>query len=278
MSPSEKTNIAGTSPKRRFERDGVVCLRGAISHEWVERLRGAVERSFVDPGRIDLDDGGGRFHLNAMLFLRDPDVRAFVLESPAARIAQELMQSRTVRFYFDQIFVKEPGTAEKTPWHHDLPYWPVEGSQVVSLWLALDPVTAESSGLEYVRGSHRWPNRFRPEAWGPQTAENLAAWQKMGLLGSEDEAPPDIEAHRDELELLRFDCEPGDVIAHHALTVHGSPGNASPTQRRRALSTRWVGDDARYAPRPGSFVPLLDDTQSPGEPLTAKKHPLVIAS
>ena len=34
-------------------------------------------------------------------------------------------------------------------------YYPVDGDQVVSLWLPLDPVARETS-VEYVKGSHRW--------------------------------------------------------------------------------------------------------------------------
>ena len=38
--------------------------------------------------------------------------------------------------------------------------------------------------------------------------------------------------------------EPGDVVFFHFRTVHGARGNAQKS-RRRALSLRWVGDDAR---------------------------------
>jgi hypothetical protein len=28
----------------RFERDGVVCLRGVLSEDWLQRMEGAIER------------------------------------------------------------------------------------------------------------------------------------------------------------------------------------------------------------------------------------------
>ena len=40
--------------------------------------------------------------------------------------------------------------------------------------------------------------------------------------------------------------EPGDALLFDFRTVHGARGNPAAT-RRRALSLRWVGDDARYA-------------------------------
>ena len=38
------------------------------------------------------------------------------------------------------VLVKEPGTKEKTPWHHDQPYSPIDGADIISFWIPLDPV------------------------------------------------------------------------------------------------------------------------------------------
>ncbi|TDJ73678.1 MAG: hypothetical protein E2O38_02175 [Proteobacteria bacterium] len=38
------------------------------------------------------------------------------------------------------VLIKEPGTHAVTPWHHDLPYYSLEGTQVCSMWLPLDPI------------------------------------------------------------------------------------------------------------------------------------------
>jgi len=48
--------------------------------------------------------------------------------------------------------------------------------------------------------------------------------------------------------------QPGDAVAFHYRTVHGARGNMA-TTRRRALSLRYVGDDARYVERPGRTSP-----------------------
>ena len=38
------------------------------------------------------------------------------------------------------MLVKEPGTAARTPWHHDQSYYPVDGDDLCSLWIPVDPV------------------------------------------------------------------------------------------------------------------------------------------
>ncbi|MEM7478182.1 MAG: phytanoyl-CoA dioxygenase family protein, partial [Planctomycetota bacterium] len=40
------------------------------------------------------------------------------------------MDSASARFYFDHLFVKQPGTDNPTPWHQDAPYWPFRGRKI----------------------------------------------------------------------------------------------------------------------------------------------------
>jgi len=70
---------------------------------------------------------------------------------------------------------------------------------------------------------------------------------------------------------------PGDVIAFHALTLHGASGNLSTSRRRRAWATRWCGDDARYAARVGQVSPPLEGHGlKPGDRLECELFPKVL--
>ena len=251
----------------RYETDGAICLRGVIQDEWIERLRDATERLIADGGQ-DMSKKGesGRFVGDLHVWRKDETFRAFALEGPTAAIAKALMRSNEVRLFSDQLFVKEPGTSSLTPWHHDQTYWPVLGDHVCSVWVPMDPVTVESSGLEYIRGSHRWGRRFDPEAFGDRSLDSLrdAANEKM----------PDIDADRASYDFLSWDLGPGDCLVHHSLAVHGAGGNRSQTVRRRAISTRWFGDQAVYRPT-ASFPPDVVGLQ-PGAPMTSAMFPRVV--
>ena len=65
---------------------------------------------------------------------------------------------------------------------------------------------------------------------------------------------PDPDAEPDRYNVLEWTMEPGDAVLFDFRTVHGARGNAS-RRSRRALSLRWVGDDARYVERPGRTSP-----------------------
>ena len=77
---------------------------------------------------------------------------------------------------------------------------------------------------------------------------------------------PDVEA---------FDLEPGDVVAHHVMTLHGAPGNTHSGARRRGLSTRWCGDDAVYDPRDKTMPLPFDPGIAAGAPMRADRLPLI---
>ena len=78
-------------------------------------------------------------------------------------------------------------------------------------------------------------------------------------------------------DFLAWDVEPGDVIAFHALTLHGASGNQSSTRRRRAWAARWCGDDARYAARVSQISPPLEGHGlAPGDRLESAMFPKVL--
>ncbi len=161
------------------------------------------------------------------------------------------------------MLVKEPGTRQPTPWHQDQPYYNVDGWDNVSMWMPVDPVAPEST-LEFLAGSHRrgWlmPRTFLTEQ---------AKWFPEGTL----EELPDIESDRSAHEIRGWAMQPGDAVFFHMLTAHhayGVPGS----NRRRAFSLRFLGDDATHAPRPWRTSPQFDGLEEELPAGAAMDHPL----
>lgn len=42
-------------------------------------------------------------------------------------------RANKVNIFYDQLLIKEPGTVKRTPWHYDMPYWPLVGWQVCTI-------------------------------------------------------------------------------------------------------------------------------------------------
>lgn len=253
--PAQAANISAAD-LAAWARDGAFCLHGAFAADWLDVLARGVEREMANPGPIARDytpEGkSGRFFGSLVMWQRVPEFEDFVRRSPAAAIAGAVMGGSKAVFYHDQLLVKEPGTEDATPWHHDQPYYFVDGADVLSIWLPLDPVPRETCP-EFVAGSHRWGRWFAPRYF-----KDGADYYDEDS-DSDFEAAPDVGAERDKYEILSWELAPGDCLVFHGLTLHGAPGNASATHRRRGYATRWLGDDVRFAERPGEVSPRIDD-------------------
>ncbi|PCJ50162.1 MAG: hypothetical protein COA74_02735 [Gammaproteobacteria bacterium] len=258
------------SQQKQFQDNGVIYLPQLINKRWQQRLIAAIENDIKNPGphyhgyKID---GGGNFHGNMRLWEHDAEFKDYCFNSQLPALAAKLMNSKQISLFYDQLFVKEPGTNAPTRWHNDQPYWSVRGWDVMSFWVALDPTTIETGALEFVKGSHKWDQWFQPEpfAVGGDEYETNSDYVKMR----------DIDAERDQLEMLSWDMQPGDVVAFHGLTVHGARGNSSPKLRRRGYTVRYCGDDARYYAGAGTNEDLRNPTLKQGETLFSQQYPKV---
>lgn len=262
------TRPVSDNEKQRYQQDGIVCLREAFDSQWIEFLRDLIEQNIASPSEMskNVNEKGstGFFFYDTFVSQHLTDYQKFVFESPAAQLVADVIGSKKINLLFDQVLAKEPSTSSRTTWHHDIPYWPVSGDKVASLWIALDPVTRRTGAVEYIKGSHRWGKRFQAVSFNPeeQYDEDLPA-------------VPDIDAQRDQYDFACFDMQPGDCTIHHGLTVHGAPGNSSSSVRRRAYILRFTGDDARYNPRPNLQKMKRDPGIKAGDVLDCDLFPVV---
>lgn len=285
------SQIVSDGDRETFARDGVVCIRGALTSAEVERLTRAIDRAVAAIGQTPtgyditavadsvwqereelsntaqasqynlaalaalvratgarrLEDvprtqSRGRFLVDTGTWTRSQDLKSIALWSTLPAVAGELLSASHARFYDDQVFVKEPGTVDRTAFHQDLGYFHIEGDQGCVMWAPVDFANRDSGALGYVRGSHLWGRRYKPNIF----------MSSLTVPTAEGDDLPDIDNNEADYDIVYFDVEPGDVVVHHFRTVHGSHGNASTTQARRAASLRYVGENVRFRRRPGA--------------------------
>lgn len=235
-----------------YHDDGATVLRQVVPKEWITRMRDAIQTILDQPGEAAIEytpkGQSGRYYGDFFIWLRNEDFKAFMKDSPMVEIAAQVLGSAQVRFFYEQLLVKEPGTREETPWHQDLPYWPVHGQDILSIWVPFDYADQNSGVVHYMKGSHKWGKMYAPNSFSKDSGF-AEIYAKMGL-----DPLPDMKPLIDKYEVLHWDVAPGDVILHHPLTLHYAPGNSSQTGRRRGLALRYLGDDVVYDNRPGTFI------------------------
>jgi ectoine hydroxylase-related dioxygenase (phytanoyl-CoA dioxygenase family) len=254
----------------QYRTDGVVFLDQALHPEWLELIHMGLARVMGNGGQLKhrfFDHEPGEFLETVRNFEVTPEIRRLMYDSPIADMISALVDSEEIWLYSDEFFIKDSGGCRRTPWHQDLPYWPLAGEKIASMWITLDPLPKEDC-LEFIPGSHRDvmydgfnPRRVSEDPTLPFYGEGLARL-------------PDIEANREAWNIVSWPITPGDVVLVHPGVLHGG-GATSAGGRRRTLTVRCYGDDIVYDTRPASRptvprTPGLGLRLEPGDPL---RHP-----
>lgn len=250
-----------------YERDGAVCLRGALDAASLASLFDAWSWSMHNRGPLATPllqgrDDGWQDLCNPHAL---PQYRTALLQTPLADLTAALWGEPDVWFMYEQVFHKIGGSAARTPWHQDTSYLTVNGAHLLAMWISFESIPAPLS-LEFVRGSHRTAlyNTSRFDKADP-TAPIFASATMPRL--------PDIEAQRSAFDIFSFAVAPGDVVVFHPSMLHGGAPTDPHHPERRTLTLRFFGPDARYEERPGPagpFYPQVQRTLTPGAPF---RHP-----
>ena len=186
-----------------------------------------------------------------------------LLWNPAFTVPAAQLLGGPVRFWHDQLFSKPAHHGGVVAWHQDYSYWTrTQPLAHLTCWIGLDDSTLENGCLQYIAGSHRWPDL-------PIT----------GLAGNMDaiNAVLTKEQRTQFLSPVAVELKIGEAAFHHPRLVHGSFGNYS-NGSRRATVINVMRDGVRSAsdepllkgvpPIPageriqGQFFPLLFDPET----------------
>ena len=246
-----------------YARDGAVCLRQVFDRDWIDSLLPLARRLMVDR-----EDFGLLPHRpNRYMARCIAEFRELALCSPVGEACGRTLQSKQVRFYYDEMFVKEPRSTTRTVWHSDRGGWPVRGTMIPSFWMPLTPIVRANS-LEVVAGTHRDDVLY----WNltPNARRMIKPDDRPNVPNAEDvRGNPDYR-------FLSWDMQPGDALLIHPWALHYSSGN--PTDDWRiAISIRVFGDDITWDPRPESvnFSGCSFDDMIPGEKPQGPIVPLI---
>lgn len=128
-----------------------------------------------------------------------------------------------------QYFNKLAGVGLPTPPHQDGQFFMLQPCNAVTLWLALEDVELGQGCVRYLRGSH---------------AQGLRAHRESGVLGF-SQCLQEFEPQGGDVDVRAFPCKAGQLIAHHAMTVHWSGPNTRAGTSREALGFIYYGVSAR---------------------------------
>ncbi len=252
-----------------YKRDGVVCLRNAISQNWLDVIEQGIDLA-TNGASADLDivkrEGDkGKFSVSSQSWQKVEPFRRFIFKSQIADIAFPFLESRYMSLYYDFLLIKEAHSSHaKTPWHQDHAYYPANGNKAINSWVALDPIP-NSTALRFYRGSHKPGILYRAVNFDEHDKDYKYVRKERPKL-------PDIDNHRDP-NVVSSSMQPGDMLIWNSYTFHCAPGNTL-DRRRAAFSVNWLGDDITYNEIP-SLDTYIDSSLRTGDRLVSPLFPLV---
>jgi ectoine hydroxylase-related dioxygenase (phytanoyl-CoA dioxygenase family) len=252
------SRTSGPNPAtQRFADDGACLVRRAVTGDELDAARGAVDALLAGDELADLSAIAGsteapRFRGGVDHWRTHEDFALLATRGSLPAIAAAVLGTDRLWLYEDSVLVKDARSSVPTRWHTDDGYFHVEGEQLATVWLALDPAPRSAGALRFVRGSHREDVRYRPTLFVTDDP----------IPGTDGELPPSIDD--DGPDVIGWDLEPGDLTIHHARTLHAAGGNRSDTARR-ALSIRYCGEQSVVRVKPGApgkpgFDRIVDGT------------------
>lgn len=227
--------------RREFEAEGFAVSRGFFDADEAQNISHHVDR-YIREVLPRLDHGAAMYDdpddLNSVKQIPDLDKHdqyfEQLLHDQRLVSLAELLLGDEVRPIDIQWFDKLPGKGAPTPPHQDGFYFMLDPNEAVTVWVALDEVDENNGCMRYVCGSHL-------QGLMPHARTKTVGFSQA--LAEYDEASRQRE--------VAIPASPGDVLAHHSLTVHLAGGNTTQDRHRRAIhcvyyARRAKQDAARF--------------------------------
>lgn len=203
----------------RFQQQGYLLHKEQLFEaEDFAALQRIFEEDYQQYGEDDLDT----------IHFRDERLLPFLLHPRVLDLVESLI-GPDIGLWSSHFIVKPPGAGKATPWHEDSAYWRGRVSEmagIVTVWLAIDRVSAENGAMRVIPGSHA--------LGGDSSYEDVT--ERDANIFSRQVRAEDVPEER----AVDFVLEPGECSVHDARIIHGARANTS--QFRRA------GYTMRYFP------------------------------
>lgn len=218
-----------------YQAAGFLTMRAVLEPALLQRLNAATVRICEEAAGLTAKTA--HIDLDAFHTIEKPRIRRIsspteldevfmeaAFDSVLGDIAADLIGG-PVKFYHSKVNFKLPEGGAEIGWHQDWAVFPHTNSNIVALSVPLNASRSGNGCLQTIPGSHRQ---------GPRSH-----WDQDRYTLNCNASMTDADmAHVVDNEL-----DPGDIVAHHGLTVHGSSANLSSVVRTTYI-IQYVAADA----------------------------------
>jgi ectoine hydroxylase-related dioxygenase (phytanoyl-CoA dioxygenase family) len=202
-----------------YERNGVIVVRELLSPEEIARFRHMLDEyarkhlATLPPSEFVLESDG--VTLRNLWRLEQHEPRFVALASPPRLLAllRSLVHGEPVLVGIET-FNKPARVGSGVPYHQDNSYFCQAPPDMLTVWIAIDPVTEANGPVYFIQGSHQ-------QGVLPAKASGVRG-NSIGLATA-----PSTPLSGQFCALL----SPGDATIHHCNTIHHSAPNTTDRSR-----------------------------------------------
>jgi len=252
-----------TAEQRAFyQENGFVQVDNVLSEQELAELRQYMEEVMVEEtGTMSLqtDKKGGSYYrvLNQRVNVwRDHGgMHKYSFNPRFAQMALELTGASGIRLFHDHALWKMPGDSKPTPWHQDFPYWPMNETGAMSIWIALDDVDEKNGCMMFVPKSQNAGKLNHIDLSNPQDLFEF-------VKGTDYESAKPV----------KVPLKAGSCTFHNGLTFHYAHSNVT-DKPRRALAIIYMPDGTTFNGKKHAIT--MDLNLRENEPLAGRMFPLL---
>jgi ectoine hydroxylase-related dioxygenase (phytanoyl-CoA dioxygenase family) len=242
--PRIHNRVLSDAQLAEYRKTGYLAIRNAFSQDLLKRLIATTERLYAEGAR--LTQKTKHFDLEATHTPESPRIRRIAsptelddvyietaFESVLGDIAADLIGG-PVKFYHSKINFKLPHGGAEIGWHQDWPVFPHTNTNLLAISVPLNPSRAGNGCLQTIPGTHKF---------GPRSH-----WHEGKYLLNCNASMTE----EDFREVVNNELDPGDIVAHHGLSLHGSSQNRSDELRTTYIIQYAAADAFAYT------APVID--------------------
>lgn len=202
-----------------FDKNGFVKIKNLFSGAQINNIRDNVVRYQTDiapqineADRFQPRGKNGPFSILGRMDHYDPYFARLLSDPRFQMLGKTLLGDQATARHI-QFFNVIAGLSPPTPPHQDALNFRNLSGRMVNIWMPLSHVNETNGCLHYIPASHHAGPRFHqpPREGGPDI---ISPYRALDILS-------EVAVH----------AEPGDVLVHHGLTIHGSEENISGAER-----------------------------------------------
>jgi len=245
-----------------YRENGFVQLEDVVTPQELEELMEAMEEVMAEDGELAFGRVKGSAYYNVLnqkvnTWRDSASMARFTLHSRFANMALQLTGADGIRLFHDHGLWKMPQDSKPTPWHQDMPYWPMKEPGALSMWLTLDDVDENNGCMMFVPGSHRLGKLQGINFTEPQNLFDYVEGQATN-------------------QPVKVPMKAGSCTFHHGLTFHYAHANRT-DRPRRVLAVIYMPDGTTFLSRSGSneHVVTKPFPFRDGDPLQGRLFPVL---